>query len=113
MVKKEHPQCQAINQLVGEQGNRPKTPLRSYSERWGKSETEQFYLALRLFGTDFDVLASCLQNRTRQQVKIKYKRENKLNPAQVEFALSTRMNLSRGEYEGFIGELRALLAQFR
>ena len=52
------------------------------------SETEKFYMALRKVGTDFDLMASIMPGISRDQLKKKFKREEKLRPAEIDMALS-------------------------
>lgn len=55
--------------------------------KWSPEETEQFYDALRMFGTDFSTLCLLFPSRTRRQIKSKYSREDKIHPSRVEAAL--------------------------
>ncbi|XP_072999354.1 uncharacterized protein [Typha latifolia] len=63
---------------------------RSQSVRWSKSETELFYQAIRQFGTDFAMIQQLFPNRTRHQVKLKYKNEERKHPLQVHDTLFHR-----------------------
>ena len=51
-------------------------------------ETKMFYQGLRIFGTDFGMIATLLRDRNRRHVKLKYKRELKTMPGLVEMALA-------------------------
>ena len=102
---------------VHESGNKANRAKRTHSDRWSLAETEQFYAvrhiqALQIFGTDFGMVANFLKNRTRQQVKSKYKKESRLNPGKVEYSTSTKMELSKEAYQRFISELQTLMAHF-
>lgn len=102
---------------VHESGNKANRAKRTHSDRWSLPETEQFYAvsptqALQIFGTDFGMVANFLKNRSRQQVKSKYKKESRLNPGKVEYSTSTKMELSKEAYQRFIGELQTLMAHF-
>lgn len=46
---------------------------------WKKEETEKFYAALRMFGTDFGIIARMFPGRTRGQIKAKFQREERAN----------------------------------
>ena len=98
--------------IVQESGNKANRVKRAHSDRWTLTETEQFYVALQIFGTDFGMVANFLQNRTRQQVKSKYKKESRLNSGKVEYAVSTKLELGKEAYERFIAELQGLMAHF-
>lgn len=61
--------------------NRPQT------SRWSKAETKLFYEAIHQFGTDFAMIQQLFPNRTRHQVKLKFKIEDRKHPSQVHDAL--------------------------
>lgn len=63
------------------------------TDRWSPEETEQFYLGLRMFHTNFDLIARLLPNRTRTMVRNKYRAEDKNHPAKVTLHLSSKMRL--------------------
>ncbi|GFT32038.1 transcription factor TFIIIB component B [Nephila pilipes] len=59
---------------------------------WSKKETAKFYKALSLVGTDFALMESIFQSdgkvtRTRRELKLKFKREEKLHPDYVHTAM--------------------------
>jgi hypothetical protein len=60
---------------------------RLHSDKWDERETEFFYKCLEYFGTDFSVLEVVLTPRTRNQIKNKYRKEEKSNSKRVETAL--------------------------
>ncbi|KAJ0077619.1 hypothetical protein Patl1_36484 [Pistacia atlantica] len=43
--------------------------------RWSKQDTDLFYEAVRQFGTDLSMIQQLFPGRTRQQIKLKYKKE--------------------------------------
>lgn len=57
------------------------------SKDWPKWETLRFYTALNTIGTDFLLMQSLFPNRSRQEIKLKFKKEEKLNRPLVEKAL--------------------------
>lgn len=61
---------------------------RERSTRWEAAETDCFYAALRKFGTDFLLMKSAFPNRTRKQLKLKFKREEKEFPDRIDEALN-------------------------
>eukprot|EP00268_Persea_americana_P030402 TRINITY_DN2942_c0_g1_i2.p1 TRINITY_DN2942_c0_g1~~TRINITY_DN2942_c0_g1_i2.p1 ORF type:complete len:764 (-),score=187.86 TRINITY_DN2942_c0_g1_i2:522-2813(-) len=63
---------------------------RTPTERWSKSDTEMFYEAIRQFGSDFAMIQQLFPGRTRHQVKLKFKAEERKHPLQVNDALSHR-----------------------
>jgi hypothetical protein len=60
---------------------------RLHSDKWDEDETDFFYKCLEYFGTDFSVLEVVLTPRTRNQIKNKYRKEEKSNSKKVETAL--------------------------
>lgn len=51
---------------------------------WGPEETDKFYHGLRMFGTDFGMIAKMFGGaKSRRQVKLKFNREERANPVGV------------------------------
>ncbi|KAJ4411659.1 hypothetical protein N0V82_008973 [Gnomoniopsis sp. IMI 355080] len=51
---------------------------------WAAEETEKFYHGLRMFGTDFGMIAKMFGGgKSRRQVKLKFNREERANPVGV------------------------------
>ena len=65
-------------------------------ERWSHEETTRFYQGLRVFGTDFTLLAGLFKKdgRDRRQVKAKYKKEERDHPELIDLALSSHLPLT-------------------
>lgn len=61
--------------------------------RWSREETDRFYEALSMCGTDFALISLLFARRTREQVKGKYKVEERLHPGRVALALKRRRPL--------------------
>ncbi|KAJ6811229.1 uncharacterized protein M6B38_154425 [Iris pallida] len=80
--------------------NRPK------SGRWSKLETEEFYEAIRQFGTNFEMIQQLFPNRTRHQVKLKYKNEEKKNPLLLGDAILKRSSDDNSCYKRLIEQLQ-------
>ncbi|KXT16114.1 hypothetical protein AC579_5096 [Pseudocercospora musae] len=57
------------------------------SDPWSEEETDRFYDALRMFGTDFLVISKMFPPKTRRMIKSKFTREEKLDPDRVTAAL--------------------------
>ncbi|KAF7189252.1 Transcription factor TFIIIB component B'' [Pseudocercospora fuligena] len=68
------------------------------SDPWSEEETDRFYDALRMFGTDFLVISKMFPPKTRRMIKSKFTREEKLDPNRVTAALlgkqTVRMDLN-------------------
>ncbi|CAG9795705.1 unnamed protein product [Diatraea saccharalis] len=54
---------------------------------WSSAETVRFYRALAAIGTDFTLMAPLFPDRNRRELKIKFKKEERVNGAQVDKAL--------------------------
>jgi Myb DNA-binding like len=97
--------------------------------RWLPADNEEFYNALQMFGTDFQMIAEYLGGgKTRRHIKNKFDREEKSNEAKVTWALKNRklvdiagLEEKRGsklkdreelmkELEGFRAEREAVMA---
>jgi transcription factor TFIIIB component B'' len=63
-------------------------------QKWTLADTEKFYEGLRVFGTDFELIARLFANRTRRQIKLKFNKEERSNRAGVDSALKERKKLS-------------------
>lgn len=57
------------------------------SKEWPKWETLKFYRVLNVVGTDFLLMQTLFPNRTRQEIKQKYKKEERVNRQLIEKAL--------------------------
>ncbi|XP_061369326.1 uncharacterized protein LOC133312165 isoform X2 [Gastrolobium bilobum] len=58
--------------------------------KWSKQDTELFYEAIRQFGTDFSMIQQLFPGRTRHQVKLKYKKEERQHPLLLSDAVNNR-----------------------
>ena len=75
---------------------------RRYSD-WSEKETFRFYRALSIVGSDFSMMESMFKKRTRQELKLKFKKEEKVNGQLVDKCLK-----QMGQYidiEDFMGEV--------
>ncbi|CAK1552903.1 unnamed protein product [Leptosia nina] len=59
---------------------------------WTGPETVRFYRALAAIGTDFTLMAALFPDRTRKDLKLKFKKEEKLNGEQVDKALRSKIS---------------------
>jgi len=75
---------------------------RASCERWPPEETALFYRALRAFGQNYSMIEQLFPNRNRKQIKNKFKKEERSNPALIEAALrehgARRHHLSLGRH---------------
>ncbi|KAL2133877.1 hypothetical protein VTI74DRAFT_1493 [Chaetomium olivicolor] len=63
-------------------------------QQWTDDETELFYQALSAFGTDFDTICRMFKNKTRKHIKLKFNREERVNPARINAALVGQKTVS-------------------
>ncbi|WBW74846.1 transcription factor TFIIIB complex subunit Bdp1 [Schizosaccharomyces osmophilus] len=80
-------------------GNRQK------SEKWKADETEKFYKTLSQWGTDFALISNMFPTRNRRQIKLKFKQEEKRNPARINEALRTKKPVDMEEYSKESGKV--------
>jgi len=60
-------------------------------KRWNHRDTLRFYQALRMCGTDFTLIARVFPNRDRDDIKRKFKTEDKANRTLIDSALRQRV----------------------
>lgn len=54
---------------------------------WTKNETLRFYKALNTIGTDFTLMVKLFPNRTRRELKMKFKKEERINHTLIDKAV--------------------------
>ena len=67
---------------------------RKEAKKWTREETLRFYKALSQIGTDFGLMQSIFPNFTRNDIKLKFKREEKVNSDLVDLALKSRLPMN-------------------
>jgi len=77
---------------------------RSASEKWTSEETDEFYDAIRRYGTDFTLLEKLFVKRSRKQLKSKFKREEKENPRRIDEALKNTIPIDIDHYHTAISQ---------
>ena len=77
---------------------------RQKSKEWSSRETLNFYKALNTIGTDFLLMQSLFPNRTRQEMKLKFKKEEKVNRHLVEKALAYHQEFDTEMLEKSLGK---------
>jgi hypothetical protein len=82
---------------------------RAKAEKWSTPETDRFFAALRQFGTDFSLIEKLFANRSRRQIKSKFKKEESLNRERVDEALKARLPIDTQTFrEKLSAEQKAL-----
>ena len=77
--------------------------LRGSSNRWDDESTELFYKGLRMFGTDFEMIASLFPSRTRKEIKDKYNKLEREEWDRVQDSLKNREPCAIEEYAEMVG----------
>ncbi|CAM8913811.1 unnamed protein product [Rhodiola kirilowii] len=57
---------------------------------WSKLDTELFYQGIRQFGTDFSLIQQLFPGRIRNQIKLKYKKEERQHPQRITEAIENK-----------------------
>ncbi|PSS35650.1 Transcription factor TFIIIB component B'' like [Actinidia chinensis var. chinensis] len=78
--------------------------------RWSKQDTELFYEAVRQFGSDISMIQQLFPGRTRTQIKLKYKKEERQHPLRLHEALTTRAK-DHSHFQRVIDHLQQVAAQ--
>ncbi|KAK2665381.1 hypothetical protein Ddye_003955 [Dipteronia dyeriana] len=79
--------------------------------RWSKQETEVFYEAIQKFGTDLSTIQQLFfPERSRHQVKLKYKKEEREHPLRLTDALTNRAK-DHSHFEKAIEQLQQVSAR--
>ena len=60
---------------------------RDVGGRWNPESTEKFFEALRMFGTDFDMISKLFPGRTRHSIKLKFLKEEKADQQRIKQVL--------------------------
>lgn len=68
------------------------------SNRWTPKETELFFEALAMCGTDFSMISTLFPHRTRNQIKSKYKIEERTAPHRISTALMAKKPLETAAF---------------
>ncbi|XP_056159561.1 uncharacterized protein LOC115675356 isoform X3 [Syzygium oleosum] len=74
--------------------------------RWSKQDTELFYEGIRQFGTDLSMIKELFPKLTRQQIKLKFKKEERQNRLRLSEALDSRAK-DHSHFELVIERLQA------
>ncbi|KAJ8976629.1 hypothetical protein NQ317_009721 [Molorchus minor] len=67
------------------------------SKNWSQSETLRFYKALNTIGTDFTLMCELFPRRTRRELKMKFKKEEKINWALINKAIMQPCSFDIGD----------------
>ncbi|XP_072137280.1 uncharacterized protein [Mobula birostris] len=65
----------------------------THTKPWSDKETDMFFLAISMVGTDFSMIGQLFPNRSRIEIKNKFKREEKLNSWRIDKAFKEKKPL--------------------
>ncbi|ELA41667.1 uncharacterized protein VICG_01300 [Vittaforma corneae ATCC 50505] len=68
-------------------------------KRWNREENDLFYSALECCGLDFSIMNLLFPDRTRSNLKDKYKRESKVNTHKIEDVLNSYKGFNVEKFE--------------
>ncbi|KAL6270053.1 hypothetical protein ACE6H2_026964 [Prunus campanulata] len=91
--------------LLNYQSYMDKTP----TVRWSKQDTELFYEAIQQCGSDFTMIQELyFPGRTRHQIKLKFKKEERQNPLRINEAVLSRSTCStdHSQFTSYIERLQ-------
>nr|XP_043624699.1 uncharacterized protein LOC122596221 [Erigeron canadensis] len=78
--------------------------------KWSKQDTELFFEAVQQFGTDLSMIKEFFPGRTREQIKSKYKKEERQHPSRLNDAITTRAK-GHSHFEVVIERLKQAQAE--
>ncbi|XP_067279050.1 transcription factor TFIIIB component B'' homolog isoform X2 [Pseudorasbora parva] len=65
----------------------------TYTKPWSSGETEMFYLAISMVGTDFSMIGQLFPHRGRLEIKNKFKKEERNNSWRIDKAFKEKRRL--------------------
>ncbi|KAM9251240.1 transcription factor TFIIIB component B'' homolog [Cariama cristata] len=78
-----------------------------YTKPWSNKETDMFFLAISMVGTDFSLIGQLFPHRDRAEIKNKFKREEKANGWRIDKAFKEKRPF---DFEFFAQLLEKVLA---
>ncbi|XP_013791086.1 transcription factor TFIIIB component B'' homolog [Limulus polyphemus] len=97
-AEKDHLDPEIVHESTGQATYSSFRKSKSYRV-WKVKETAKFYKALSICGTDFTLMSNLFSKRTREELKNKYKREEKLHKPLVERAVRDPMKYKIADFE--------------
>ncbi|XP_041666445.1 transcription factor TFIIIB component B'' homolog isoform X2 [Cheilinus undulatus] len=65
----------------------------TYTKPWSSEETDMFFLAISMVGTDFSMICQLFPHRARSEIKNKFKKEERANAWRIDKAFRERRKL--------------------
>lgn len=100
----------SLNVFLEKEKVKEKIKKKEKSEKWLPEETEKFYKALQIFGTDFSIIMKLLPGRSRKQIKNKFNKEEKANPDKIDIILKTTGSYTLEDFEKSYGKINNLVS---
>jgi len=88
-----------VNEVYRSQDYRQFMGKRAAPSKWSNIELRQLYRLLGQYGLDFQFISTFFPNKTRAQVKARYKKEEKERPRMITLALKNNLDVDE---EAFI-----------
>ncbi|XP_061071822.1 transcription factor TFIIIB component B'' homolog isoform X2 [Conger conger] len=79
-----------------------------YTKPWSNNETEMFFMAISMVGTDFSLIGQLFPHRARTEIKNKFKKEERENSWRIDKAFKEKR---RFDLEFFSKHLERVLAE--
>ncbi|NXI55232.1 BDP1 factor, partial [Chloroceryle aenea] len=79
-----------------------------YTKPWSNKETDMFFLAISMVGTDFSLIGRLFPHRARAEIKNKFKREEKANGWRIDKAFKEKRPF---DFEFFAQLLEKVLSE--
>ncbi|XP_076849087.1 uncharacterized protein LOC143497174 isoform X2 [Brachyhypopomus gauderio] len=77
----------------------------TYTKPWSSRETDMFFLAISMVGTDFSMIGQLFPHRTRVEIKNKFKKEERTNSWRVDKAFKERRRLDLEFFRDLLGKI--------
>ncbi|XP_073680707.1 uncharacterized protein [Garra rufa] len=77
----------------------------TYTKPWSNGETEMFYLAISMVGTDFSMISQLFPHRARMEIKNKFKKEERNNSWRIDKAFKEKRRLDLDFFKNFMEQI--------
>ncbi|XP_019372513.1 PREDICTED: transcription factor TFIIIB component B'' homolog isoform X2 [Gavialis gangeticus] len=78
-----------------------------YTKPWSNKETDMFFLAISMVGTDFSLIGQLFPHRARSEIKNKFKREEKTNGWRIDKAFKEKRPFDFEFFAQLLGKVLA------
>ncbi|XP_050949960.1 transcription factor TFIIIB component B'' homolog isoform X4 [Labeo rohita] len=77
----------------------------TYTKPWSNGETEMFYLAISMVGTDFSMIGQLFPHRARMEIKNKFKKEERNNSWRIDKAFKEKRRLDLDFFKNLMEQI--------